>query len=304
MRRSLSFLAILGLVGCGSFDPSYVTDPAPSISDEVEFSQVDLIALLTPAAKSGTTRVAATDPKTFEAAFNAFYADTSDQALRRNRVQDRLIVASVASCKNYVHEINRFKSNADFLTKATAGGLSAAGALVTGGVSQIVSGAAGAVLALGETVNETYLQNLTLSLIVKAIEARRNEIELGIKKSQTATIKDYTVESAVADALRYHNACSLLTGLRKADQEVSSVKAKSENGLTLFLDKYGTDETSEKIDAWLGWDGKTYTNKGNEDTLTAWIKSKKIGDPSTTFFLSSPEFRTLRAKFIPKHLSP
>ncbi len=161
---------------------------------------------------------------------------TESRELRRNSVQDRLINASVISCTDYKKDVLRFKSDLDFFSKSIALSLDAAGALTTGGASQILSGVSAAVLGVGTTADAAYLKSLTLSVIFKSIDDTRNEILAKIREAQLNQHDSYSIETAIADALEYHQSCSIIAGIQKADETVSDSKEDSNDKLNKVLD--------------------------------------------------------------------
>src|SRR3972149_2739046 len=57
---------------------------------------------------------------------------------------------------------------------------------------------------------------LTIQVISSGIEAKRQEILVGIGKKQKDSLADYTLQAGVADAAKYHYNCSLISGLEYA----------------------------------------------------------------------------------------
>src|SRR5262249_20667847 len=55
----------------------------------------------------------------------------------------------------------------------------------------------------------------------KGINARRKEILGLIDEARTRPLETYTIELALADAITYHGACSLVGGLEQADTTLS-----------------------------------------------------------------------------------
>lgn len=190
------------------------------------FEVIDLELLLNPSI------TACTDPPQVDAeprarlatAFNSFYEscgvltkDTdrnSELRLRRNRVQDRLIAASNQRCAVYKQHVRRFDSTSNVLLGALTTLSAGAGALVTHVDSaRVLSGLAAAASGVRAELNETYFQQNTIQVLSSAFEERRTKIRAEMLERSRDSIYDYTVERAVADALRYHDACSLVAGL-------------------------------------------------------------------------------------------
>ena len=159
-------------------------------------------------------------------AFNSFYEPCSELRkgsdrdgelqLRRNRVQDRLVAASNQRCALYKQHVRRFDSTSNVLLGALTTLSAGAGALVTHVDSaRVLSGLAAAASGVRAELNETYFQQNTIQVLSNAFEKRRDEFRTEMLGKSKNSIHKYTVERAVADALRYHNACSLVTGLEE-----------------------------------------------------------------------------------------
>jgi len=58
-------------------------------------------------------------------------------------------------------------------------------------------------------------------VITKGIAARRKEILAAIDVGRKKLPAEYTIEMAIADAIVYHGACSLVGGLEQADSTLS-----------------------------------------------------------------------------------
>ena len=70
-------------------------------------------------------------------------------------------------------------------------------------------------------------------VIRKSIAFHRMDILQSITKRQSQSIKEYTLESAINDAIDYHNACSISTGLWKTNKLLTNFT----NQLATWLDK-------------------------------------------------------------------
>jgi hypothetical protein len=101
----------------------------------------------------------------------------------------------------------------------------AAGAVVTGADgARALAGLSGATSGVRAEYNEQYFADLAAHVVTKGINARRNEILEKIHVAQGMSVKEYTIEIAIADAIVYHGACSLVGGLEQADSTVTKFK--------------------------------------------------------------------------------
>ncbi len=321
-KLCVAAIVAISLGACESLDPGLITTGAnPNIADQEKFSKVDLIALLDPLQIARRKIVKAgviddpndpTAPKTnpgadlIENAFVGFRHPAYDTGqyesilLRRNRVQDRLVSASEIRCADFKKDVHRFKGDLNFISKAVATALSTAGGLAGGMASQILSGTSAGVLGIGTAADEAYLNALTLSVIVKAIDDKRAEILTDIRAKQKMSFSNYSVEAAVSDALAYHQSCSLLAGLTKADETVSESKKDAENNLrtVTITSIFGEDEATPVIESFLGWNGTNFTDTPHVTAVRTWLDTNDLQGLSLTLFLNGGVYAADREKFL------
>ncbi len=163
-----------------------------------------------------------------ENAFLGFYSsdyDNNTRVLRRNRVQDRLIAASNETCKDFKEKLQLLQAEGNFVFGAITTALAGAGAIVTGATgARILAGSAGVTSGIGAEFNDAFFASLAVEVLTKAFEARRKDILMEIGKHRMVPksgIEVYPVERAVADALNYHAACNLISGLEEASERVT-----------------------------------------------------------------------------------
>ena len=197
------------------------------IEKKAKFVKVDLAALLDPKNMGQTPNPPDEDHKdlienAFTGFYDASYGDETDQILRRNRVQSRLIAASNETCADFREKLRQLQAEPNFFLGAVTTILAGAGAVVPSvAAAQILSGSAGVVSGIRAEFNQTYFAQLAVEVITKGIEKKRDDILVKINKKKANLIKDYTVERAVSDALKYHGACNLISGLEEASDRLT-----------------------------------------------------------------------------------
>jgi AraC-like DNA-binding protein len=138
-----------------------------------------------------------------------------DAKSHRNRIQERLMAASQEACNSYKDGLRKVDSAANF----------ALGSLTTilGGISPLFSGSsdvfgalAGVSSGIRSEFNTTFFQNLSLHVITRGIDSRRDIRLANIRLQQRQQITTYNVTAAVVDAIKFHNDCSLNAGLEEA----------------------------------------------------------------------------------------
>ena len=216
MRSTLCLLALLVCCGCSTIRnytmpaEDNLLSGAGSIlvkeKDANKFEQIDLTELLKSYGLDVVTTVA-TDAAT----------SVDKYKYLRNDVQDRIIAASNQRCGYYLRELVSAKSQ----SQIGWGGLSL---LLTGAASVTTPATAAKVLSAGATVStgvnslytEAYFNNLTVNVISSGISKRREGILAQITQLRNKSLADYPVNRAVADAILYHTACNIVSGLEAA----------------------------------------------------------------------------------------
>ncbi len=160
----------------------------------------------------------------------AFYVANKDYGIgeaHRSQIQDRLIAASNQRCNIYTTYLKRLstKNNAIFGTLTTV--LGGAGAIVTGAhTARLLSGLAGISSGTRAELNQAIFESVATSVIVPAIQKQRAEILEEILSKRVDPNKlglaEYTIEGAIADAIRYHGACSMDAGISFAQRSIQS----------------------------------------------------------------------------------
>ncbi len=144
---------------------------------------------------------------------------------KRNELQDYLKLVSNQNCNNYKGSSLFAQSNINFGLGSAATLLGAAGALTSGGLTQALSASAGAVTGVQAQVSQNYYREKTFEIITRAMDTRRKAVWADIenRRMQDATDQNYTytIERAVADAIEYNGACSLIAGFEQLDDSVS-----------------------------------------------------------------------------------
>jgi uncharacterized protein YceK len=136
---------------------------------------------------------------------------------RRNDMQDRILAASNQRCGTYLRELVASKSQ-------TKMGWGSAALLLSGAASVVTHAHTAKALAAGSTAatginslyNEAYFNNLALNVISAGISKQREQILGQITTQRAKPMADYPVNRAVADALQYHAACNMISGLEAA----------------------------------------------------------------------------------------
>lgn len=144
-------------------------------------------------------------------------AKTAEFQYRRNDLQDRIIAASNQRCGTFLRVLVSSKSQ-------TQMGWGAFATLLSGAASVATPASAARALAAGSTVsnaylslyNEAYFNNLTVNVISAGISKQREGLLQYMTVERAKSLSNYPVNRAIADALTYHSACNIITGLEAA----------------------------------------------------------------------------------------
>ncbi|KDA04026.1 hypothetical protein [Hyphomonas oceanitis] len=165
-------------------------------------------------------------------ALSGFYQDATDEdfetnevtsasslKFRRNRVQDRIILASNQACDQYRRHLLATQSEVNFAYGNAATLTAGLGAVLTpAGTSRALSGAAAIITGSRAEYNGNFFRKLLAEVITRGIAEERDGVFKSIKKNQKESIAVYTVEQAIADAVQYNAKCSLIAGLENAQK--------------------------------------------------------------------------------------
>lgn len=189
----------------------------PKKGEASEFEQIDIEKLL--------EKYGFQNPKSGEYVHDA--TATKDQLqYRRNDLQDRIIAASNQRCGTYLRVLVSSKSQ----TQMGWGSLTT---LLTGAATVTTPISAARVLTAGSTVssgvmgvyNEAYFNNLTVNVISAGIAKHREGLLQYMGGERGKDMTSYPVNRAIADALSYHAACNIVSGLEAAASATNAADA-------------------------------------------------------------------------------
>jgi hypothetical protein len=179
-----------------------------------EFEQIDIDVLLKKYDLDNPVSVSSAQSDT---------AKVEEFKYRRNDLQDRIIAASNQRCGAFLRILVSSKSQ----TQVGWGGFAT---LLSGAASVATPASAARALAAGSTVsngflslyNEAYFNNLTVNVISAGISKQREGLLQYMTTERQLSLSAYPVNRAIADALTYHSACNVITGLEAAANATKS----------------------------------------------------------------------------------
>lgn len=145
---------------------------------------------------------------------------------RRNDLQDRIIAASNQRCAAYMRVLISSKAQ----TQMGWGGLAS---LLSGAATVTSPAAAAKVLSAGSTVSSSYLSlynaayfnSLSINVISAGIAKQREGLLQYMDAGRDKDMMSYPVNRAIADALSYHAACNIVSGLEAAASATNAADA-------------------------------------------------------------------------------
>ncbi len=133
--------------------------------------------------------------------------------LLRNRLTAAMLQRSKHICIYHKAAITANASTANFFAGIAAASLSATAAIVTGGVSTILSTASALTTATRGKFNANFYRSYFAPAIVKEIEILRKDGRQAILSKNDWDTTIYPIDLAVIDVSNYHLTCSFLTGI-------------------------------------------------------------------------------------------
>jgi len=173
---------------------------------------------------------------------------SSPWARLRNTLQDRILLSSQSRCGFYEEYLKRFQSNSATLFGTLATVLGGAGAIVTGAEgARALAGAAGISSGVGAEMQKDLFASVTSTVIVPGIEKRRAAILKSILQNRCTTPDRYTIGLALVDALAFHSACSMDTGIAEGGNAIKQAANPGTAGLAAFMSLGGQINQAQSV---------------------------------------------------------
>ncbi|UJP05970.1 MAG: hypothetical protein LZF61_03045 [Nitrosomonas sp.] len=197
------------------------------------FTDRDLLLVLDSNADIGNwdTLTSAEKSKQLNKAY--LEANKAGNEARRAQIQDRLIAASNQRCNLYATHLKKMSTNINGFLGTVTTAVAGAGAIVTGAeAARILAGIAGITSGTRAELNQAIFETVTTSVIIPAFQQKRADLATAMIQKRSRKISEYTIEGAIADAINYHGACSLDSGISQAQR---SLQFFGDIGLTRML---------------------------------------------------------------------
>ncbi|OLQ72284.1 hypothetical protein BIT28_25055 [Photobacterium proteolyticum] len=148
-----------------------------------------------------------------------------DYTYLRNDLQERIISASNQRCAAYIRTITSSKSQSQTAWTSLSLLLSGAASVITHSPTSQAF-AAGSTVSTGilSSYNEAYFNNLTLNVVSAGISKKRESILAHISSNKSLSLNEYSVNAAISDAINYHAACNIISGMETAAKVTQDAK--------------------------------------------------------------------------------
>jgi hypothetical protein len=158
------------------------------------------------------------------AIFNAAYLSRADDEGRiaRNRVQDTLLTMAEQNCGNFMHELAQAGSveeSASGVIGLISGGLG--GLLTETDAARSLAATSGAASGSGAIISKAMFKKEISKVITSGINIKHYHLSLEIEGKQKKSLKEYSLDNAIKDAIRYSDACNAMEGLRKVSDSIA-----------------------------------------------------------------------------------
>lgn len=146
----------------------------------------------------------------------------------RNEIINGRIAAFDILFNLYQNELHREGVGVNLSIDAILVGLGAAGAIVTGGTSQVLSAAAGGVTGLKGAIDRDVFFEKTMPVLLQEMNARRKSILVQIRDGLSKPVSDYPLSQGLADIESYYFAGTIPGALIGITESAGAKGAEAE----------------------------------------------------------------------------
>lgn len=265
IRKSIWGIASLMLASCASYKgfPDRVIEPEKELGNlEIYFSPAEI---------------------------EKYHAASSDHARReiRNEIINGRIAAIDLRFNLFQKELREEGLNLNVGTDAIILGLGAAGALVSGGTSQVLSATSAAVAGLHGSIDKNAFYEQAMPALFAQMIAQRKKVLVRIRAGLARSTPDYPLQQGFADLEDYQYAGSIPGAIATIIDDAGEKSAQASKSLDKTF-HFASDPVSQSLDAILG--PPPYAKEKVAKVKACWGEA---GVPSDTLFVDfrrDPEF--------------
>jgi len=234
VKLSKYIIALLVLLtsGCGHFAATRGF-PVPSLDVETRLAQMDIYR--------GDTLI-----KQYNDPVNANNL-TERQRIRNDLINGRIALIDI-HFNDFLQSLHEEGVGLNVFSDAIAIGLGAAGALASGGTSQILSGATAAVIGTKESVDKNAFFDQTMPALMTKMIAQRKTVLVGLRKGLLKNDADYPLAQGLADLEGYYYAGTIPGAITGVVQSAGDEATKADVQLRLVFNRSKEDVSGPVLD--------------------------------------------------------
>jgi len=271
--RTLLLITALGLVSCASTQgfPERVVKPA----DELDELKTD-----------------------FQTAKKMYSMANNDQD--RKRIRNEIINGRIAAIdinfSLFQEKLHEEGVGLNIGSDAIVLGLGAAGALASGGTSQVLSATSAAVTGLKGSIDKKVFFEQTMPALFAQMIAKRKAVLVNIRNGLHQNPSLYPLQQGMSDLEEYRYAGTIPGAISSVVENAGAQSADASEQLAEIV-KTGFEVTDDTLalKQWLKPGG--IRNREHWDILQKWLDSNQI-NMSVASFMDAPEMRSQIKQFI------
>ncbi|MFN8545345.1 MAG: hypothetical protein U0807_14210 [Candidatus Binatia bacterium] len=217
---AVAVLFWLGPVGCSLVKPAFQVDPCLVDYRDNECTRLRKL--------NGTRCVEPLNTNDLYKRYLDLASDLADRRVARNEVMDQAMLHCDQVCP--IHQAGFVSQSA--LTSTILGvasvALSAAGAVSTGGATQVLSAASAATQGTDRTLTDKVYHSKVDTAVGAAIDAAQSAKRAQIIASQRLPVETYGIYAGMRDVVEYHELCSFAKGLQFLQDNASGAKDEAD----------------------------------------------------------------------------
>jgi len=220
-----------------------------------------------------------------------YYTANNDDA--RKRIRDDIINSRIAGIdiefSQFQQGLHELGVSLNVGTDAVMLGLGAAGALASGGTSQVLSAASAAVTGLKGSIDKNAFYEQAMPALFAKMIAKRKAVLVNIRTGLLQPTSLYPLQQGIADLEEYRYAGTIPGAISAVVQTAGAESAKADSQLSGIMN-YGFEVTKDSIalKEWLSPEG--VRNRQRWNNLKKWLEENNISDDVASF-MDAPERR-------------
>ncbi|MDU9414423.1 hypothetical protein [Pseudomonas sp. zfem005] len=131
----------------------------------------------------------------------------------RNKIQGQLLANSEINCGIFIEKTHMGRAAQNLMIGTYSNIASTAAAIVSGRAGQNLAGASSVLGYYQNNLNQEFYSGILAPTLTGEIMSRREELSEQIYERQKLSIDKYPYQTAIMDAVRYHNLCSIPVAL-------------------------------------------------------------------------------------------